>query len=133
MTGKVSGNGNVGGLVGSDFRQFPFGNSYGNAHIEGRYAGVILGGRLGMWRMRYIIPMQKGVFTGIAVASYVGGLTGGLDNSLKEAMPMSLYREVVIEALWLEGEMIGSIYNSYGVGSVAGGEGNAGGLIGIGD
>ena len=44
---------------------------------------------------------------------------------------MSLYREVVMRGSLVAGGDGGSIYNSYGAGSVAGGEGNAGGLVGI--
>ena len=128
MTGKVSGNGDVGGLGGRTYNSLSVGNSYGNAHIEGRVAGVILGGLETM--LLYISSHAKGSVHGNSSSGYVGGLTGGLDNSFQRS-----YANVAVSGGGHRGSLVGAgddsgVYDSYGVGSVASGEGNVGGLIG---
>ena len=128
VTGKVSGHGNVAGLVGQA-NGASVSNSYGNAHIVGRYAGVLLGKESsgGIYNSH-----AKGSVHGNSSSGFVGGLTGGLGGSIIRS-----YANVAVSGDGSRGSLVGGgddsgVYDSYGVGSVAGGEGNAGGLIGIG-
>ena len=82
MTGKVSGHGRVGGLVGEAYQTGSVGNSYGNAHIEGKHAGVLLGHCRQCSGRAIYNSHAKGSVHGNNSSGFVGGLVGGWDSIL---------------------------------------------------
>ena len=139
VTGKISGQGHVGGLAGINYGHVS--NSYGDVTIEGWITGGLIG-----YNTKHIISCYaSGSVTGIGGASEllggrsVGGLVGKSysDESLSlDSRILNSYANVVVSGEGPLGPLVGQITafhisNSYGVGKVMGDGENIGGLIGL--
>ena len=138
VTGKISGQDYVGGLVGSNGSSY-VSNSYGNVTIEGGIAGALIGHN----GYRITSCHASGSVTGIGASeSLGGGSAGGLvgesygDSSSLVNVISNSYANVVVSGEGPLGPLVGKvtafhISNSYGVGKVMGNGENVGGLIGL--
>ena len=138
VTGKISGQIYVGGLVGNN-NSGHVSNSYGNVTIEGGITGALVGYNA----MRIISCHASGSVTGIGPVNHWGvGSAGGLvgtsygDSTSSEDGIFNSYANAVVSGEGPLGALVGEaasshISNSYGVGKViSNGGGNVGGLIG---
>ena len=136
VTGKISGQGFVGGLIGNNSSYVS--NSYGDVTIEGGITGALIG-----YNSKRIISCHaSGSVTGIGASeSLGGGAAGGLvgesynESGSSENVIFNSYANVVVSGEGPLGPLVGRvtafhISNSYGVGKVMGNGENVGGLIG---